>query len=184
MSIQHALLTSLLEKPSSGYDLARRFDRSIGYFWKASHQQIYRELGRMSDAGWVATIDTAERNSRRKVYEVLADGRAELVRWTSEPLAIPETRGSWLVKLRAEAVIGPIGLGDELRSLIAEHTEVLAGYRKIVQRDFSSAKMSRAQQLQHAVLRLGIANEEAWLRWAESTKPLLLPPEGSEQQRL
>lgn len=178
MSIQHALLTSLLEKPSSGYDLARRFDRSIGHFWNASHQQIYRELGRMSDAGWVATIDTAEQNSRRKVYEVLSDGRAELVRWASEPLTPPETREAWLVKLRAEAVIGPVGLGDELRSMIERHTEKLTGYRKIAQRDFSARKMSRQQQLQYAVLRLGIANEEAWLAWAETLKPLLLQPEG------
>ena len=54
MSIQHALLTSLLEKPSTGYELANRFDRSIGYFWQATHQQIYRELGRMVTAGWLS----------------------------------------------------------------------------------------------------------------------------------
>ena len=29
MSLSHAVLTSLIEKPSSGYDLARRFDKSI-----------------------------------------------------------------------------------------------------------------------------------------------------------
>lgn len=130
----------------------------------------------MSDAGWVATIDTDDGNSRRKVYEVLADGRAELLRWTSEPLATPATREAWLVKLRAEAVIGPVGLGDELCGLIETHSEVLAGYRKIEQRDFSDPKMSRQQQLQYAVLRLGIANEESWLQWAETIKPLLLPP--------
>src|SRR5690606_2138604 len=54
MSIQHALLTSLLERPSSGYGLANRFDHSMGYFWHASHQQIYRELGRMAQHGWLA----------------------------------------------------------------------------------------------------------------------------------
>ena len=53
MSLAHALLTSLLEQPSSGYDLARRFDKSIGHFWQATHQQIYRELGRMEKAGWI-----------------------------------------------------------------------------------------------------------------------------------
>jgi DNA-binding PadR family transcriptional regulator len=47
------VLTSLLEKASSGYDLARRFDKSIGYFWHATHQQIYRELARMEAAGWI-----------------------------------------------------------------------------------------------------------------------------------
>ena len=48
MSLAHALLTSLLEQPSSGYELARRFDKSIGHFWQATHQQIYRELGRIN----------------------------------------------------------------------------------------------------------------------------------------
>ena len=53
MSLPHAVLTSLLEKSTSGYDLARRFDKSIGYFWHATHQQIYRELARMEGAGWI-----------------------------------------------------------------------------------------------------------------------------------
>ncbi|MGW4568360.1 PadR family transcriptional regulator, partial [Streptomyces sp. NPDC004561] len=47
MSLPHAILTALLEKPSSGLELTRRFDKSIGYFWSATHQQIYRELGRL-----------------------------------------------------------------------------------------------------------------------------------------
>jgi len=46
MSLPHALLTSLLEQPCSGMDLARRFGRSIGFFWPATHQQIYKELGK------------------------------------------------------------------------------------------------------------------------------------------
>ncbi|MFX4748000.1 hypothetical protein ABTB74_18915, partial [Acinetobacter baumannii] len=44
MSLPHVLLTSLLERPSTGFELARRFDRSMGFFWNATHQQIYREL--------------------------------------------------------------------------------------------------------------------------------------------
>jgi hypothetical protein len=31
MSLSHVLLTSLLEKPSTGFELARRFDRSMGF---------------------------------------------------------------------------------------------------------------------------------------------------------
>ena len=32
MSLPHVLLTSLLELPSTGFELARRFDRSMGFF--------------------------------------------------------------------------------------------------------------------------------------------------------
>jgi DNA-binding PadR family transcriptional regulator len=76
MSLAHAVLTSLLEKASSGYDLAQRFDKSIGYFWHATHQQIYRELGRMEAAGWIASsVPPDAGKTRKKEYRVLAAGR-------------------------------------------------------------------------------------------------------------
>ena len=86
MSLDHALLVSLLEKPSSGYELARRFDRSIGYFWHATHQQIYKVLARMEEAGWVAArVEAGESAPDRKLFSVSAGGRAELGRWLAEP---------------------------------------------------------------------------------------------------
>ncbi|MBU1802778.1 MAG: PadR family transcriptional regulator, partial [Actinobacteria bacterium] len=47
MALEHALLIALREQPASGLELARRFERSIGFFWSATHQQIYKVLGRM-----------------------------------------------------------------------------------------------------------------------------------------
>jgi DNA-binding PadR family transcriptional regulator len=51
VALPHAILVSLCEQSGSGYELARRFDRSIGYFWAATHQQIYRTLKTMEDDG-------------------------------------------------------------------------------------------------------------------------------------
>ena len=48
MALEHALLVALREQPASGLELAKRFSRSIGFFWSATHQQIYRVLGRTS----------------------------------------------------------------------------------------------------------------------------------------
>jgi Predicted transcriptional regulators len=66
MSLAHVLLTSLLEKPSTGIDLARRFDRSMGFFWNATHQQIYRELSGMQQKGWISTIEDEHSTTRKK----------------------------------------------------------------------------------------------------------------------
>ena len=41
----------------SGYELAKTFDSSIGFFWKADHQQIYRELSKLR----IAAISRATR---------------------------------------------------------------------------------------------------------------------------
>ncbi|WP_042880741.1 PadR family transcriptional regulator [Cupriavidus necator] len=182
MSTQHALLISLIEKPSSGYDLARRFDRSIGYFWHATHQQIYRELGRMADSGWIVADESdaadgdgpaADRKNRKKVYRVLPAGRDELVRWVLAPGAGLDQREEILVKLRADAVIGPLGLGDEMRRLLALHQARLETYLAIERRDFSAPDMDRAQQLRYALLRRGIRFEQDWVAWGEELLPLL-----------
>jgi DNA-binding PadR family transcriptional regulator len=174
MSIQHALLTSLLEKPSTGYDLARRFDKSMGYFWHASHQQIYRELGRMAEAGWIlATDDNEAGKRRRRLYQVLAPGRDELARWVSASETDGDASRALLIKLRAEAVIGPHGLDRELRRLMEQHQARLDTYLEIEQRDFAARRMSSAQKLRHAVLRAGIMAEQSWLEWAGEVLPVL-----------
>ena len=60
MALEHAILVSLAERSATGYDLARRFDASIGNFWKASHQQIYKVLGRMHADGLVTSEAVAQ----------------------------------------------------------------------------------------------------------------------------
>ncbi|MGW1275254.1 PadR family transcriptional regulator, partial [Streptomyces sp. NPDC002491] len=72
MSLPHAILTALLERPaSSGLDLTRRFDRSIGYFWSATHQQIYRELGRLEAEGHIRALPAEQPvRGQKKAYEV------------------------------------------------------------------------------------------------------------------
>ena len=49
MALAHAIMTALIEDDLSGYELARDFEVSLGFFWSASHQQIYQELRKMSD---------------------------------------------------------------------------------------------------------------------------------------
>ncbi|MCG5077363.1 PadR family transcriptional regulator [Paraburkholderia tagetis] len=176
MSTPHAILIALLEKPSSGYDLARRFDRAIGYFWQATHQQIYRELGRMVAAGWVAVVEegaTQPAATRKKVYRVLPVGREEVARWVRETRLSADDRNVLLLKLRADAVIGPLGLDKELPRLIDEARARLKTYREIEQRDFSAPTLTRGQQLQYAILKAGIRTQESWLEWADETRQLL-----------
>ncbi|MFP6559548.1 PadR family transcriptional regulator [Paraburkholderia sp. B3] len=174
MSTPHAILIALLEKPSSGYDLARRFDRAIAYFWQATHQQIYRELGRMVEAGWVAVIENeAPAATRRKVYCVLPVGREEVIRWVRQTPLGPDDRNVFLLKLRADAVIGPLGLGEELLRMIDDNQARLGLYREIERRDFGAPSLTRAQQVQYAILKAGIQTQEMWLEWAEDVRPLL-----------
>lgn len=178
MSLPHALLTSLLEKPSSGLELARRFDRSIGYFWPASHQQIYRELGRLEEAGWVESTEEGGRG-RRRLYRVLPAGHEELRRWVEESADPRPLRDELMVRLRAEAVVGPTGLGADLRRRLALHREKLAVYLAIEARDFAGAELTREQRLQHLILTSGILGERMQIEVAERALAILGEPGGA-----
>ncbi|MFC8678224.1 PadR family transcriptional regulator [Streptomyces griseorubiginosus] len=166
MSLPHAILTALLERPSAGLDLTRRFDRSIGYFWSASHQQIYRELGKLEAEGYIRAIPE-DRPSRgqKKSYEVLPAGRAELERWTAAAQDPKPHRDALLLRLRAAAVVGTDGLEADLRRHLELHRRQLAEYEQIQDRDFPPGKDSAQARLQHLVLRAGIELETFWTQW-------------------
>ncbi len=176
MSLSHALLTSLLEKSSSGYDLARRFDKSIGFFWHATHQQIYRELARMEKAGWITSAAAPDGGkTRKRIYRVLSDGQQELQRWAREPAAPMDMRDELMVRLRADAVVGPLGLDTELERRLALHQGKLQAYRAIEQRDFGVDKqpLPREAQIQYMILKTGIMYEESWITWSREAIQVL-----------
>ncbi|MFJ4964615.1 hypothetical protein EES43_26920 [Streptomyces sp. ADI96-02] len=166
MSLPHAILTALLEKPSSGLELTRRFDRSIGYFWSATHQQIYRELGKLEQAGRIRELPAAApARGQRKEYEVLPAGREELAAWVARPEDPRPIRDPLLLRMRAAAVIGAKGLEAELRRHLTLHQRQLTEYREIEARDFTPAPTSEADRLRHLVLRGGIDLETFWTGW-------------------
>ena len=151
MALPHAILVSLCEQAGSGYELARRFDRSIGYFWNATHQQIYRTLRVMENDGWVCATTVAQHGRPdKKVYTVSDGGRAELARWIAEPLSPTRPgRGSALsdngtrdiaVKLRGAVYGDATALRDQVAALRAERAESLDAYRTLEKRTFPAPR--------------------------------------------
>ncbi|MFF9480174.1 PadR family transcriptional regulator [Streptomyces sp. NPDC014733] len=168
MSLPYAILTALLEKPSSGLELTRRFDRSIGYFWSATHQQIYRELGKLEASGLIRALPAAQpARGQKKEFEVLPSGRAALTAWAAEPQDPKPHRDALLLRMRAAAVVGRTGLDDELRRHLDLHRRQLAEYTAIEERDFATAA-SPAERLQRLVMRAGIELETFWITWLTS----------------
>ncbi len=183
MSLPHALLTSLIERPGSGLELAQRFDRSIGHFWPATHQQIYRELGRLEEAGWVESTPEEGSRGRKRSYQVLPAGREELGRWVQEAQEPRPLRDELMVRLRATAAIGGSSVGAELQRHQALHEEKLALFRQIEARDFAGKTLSQAQQLQYLVLTAGIEMEAFYRDFCARAAAILAePPEEAESK--
>ena len=80
-AVTWAVLGLLGSKPRSGYDIKRAVDRTIRHFWAASYGQIYPELKRLEDAGWIAGKDADRGGRTRRVYRITAAGRRQLEDW-------------------------------------------------------------------------------------------------------
>ncbi|GAA1457063.1 PadR family transcriptional regulator [Nocardiopsis exhalans] len=179
MSLPHAILTALLEKPSSGLELTRRFDRSIGYFWSATHQQIYRELGKLEKAGHIRALPAdSPTRGQKKEYEVLAPGREELERWVGQQEEPRALRDPLMLRLRATGVVG-VGedLLAELRRHRALHAARLAEYREFQRRDAARDHGTERDRVQGLVLQGGIDLELFWVNWLDKAIDDLAGPE-------
>ncbi|NGO74915.1 PadR family transcriptional regulator [Streptomyces sp. YC504] len=179
MALDHAILVSLLEKPGSGYELARRFERSIGYFWTATHQQIYRVLKRMEGDGWVDVRDVPQHGRPdKKEYSVADAGRAALSAWLAAPIEPESVRHDLAVKIRGAAFDDPAALVGEVERHRQVHTDRLAHYLAGEARDFgeppaeggpsaADGPLDAERELQHVVLRGGIAYERMMIVWLD-----------------
>jgi len=181
VGLRHAILVSLCEQSGSGYELAHRFDRSIGYFWAATHQQIYRTLRTMENDGLVRATPVAQQGRPdKKVYTVSDAGRTELARWISEPLtgrgsALSDTRTRDIaVKIRGAAYGDAAALRTQIAALRAEHAGVLDTYRGMQKRQFPDPSTLRGAALhQYLVLRGGIRAEESVIDWLDEVAAAL-----------
>ncbi|WP_433522574.1 PadR family transcriptional regulator [Nocardia pseudovaccinii] len=177
MALEHALLVSLTERAGSGYELARRFDKSIGFFWRATHQQIYRVLKRMEESGWLTSeAVTQEGRPDKKVYSVNEAGRAELARWIAAPSDTSIPRNELGVKIRA-AAHGDIGaLRDEVARHREQHNQRLELFLLIEKRDFPAPdQLSGTPLHQYLVLRAGIRVESGFVEWCDEVLQALQP---------
>jgi DNA-binding PadR family transcriptional regulator len=167
MALEHALLVALRERAASGLELARRFDRSIGYFWHASHQQIYRTLARMEGDGWVRA-ETVAQSGRpdKKEYAVTPAGAAVLRAWLAGPTPMEPLRSELAVKLRGAAYGDRAAVLAVARDNLADHALRLAHYEHLATRDYPDPTALTGHDLdQYLVLRGGIRVEEFWVGW-------------------
>jgi DNA-binding PadR family transcriptional regulator len=86
MALRYAILGYLSTGSGSGYDLAQQLDGGLGWFWSASHSQIYPELKRLEEDGLIeGESTTVGERLEKRVYAITEKGVEALVAWTAQP---------------------------------------------------------------------------------------------------
>jgi len=171
MALSHSILATLVGrgKSLSGYDLAKEFNSSVGFYWKTTHQQIYRELARLEKEGMV-TSEIIKQKDRpdKKIYSITENGIKHLVEWIAEPSMPTPIKEDMLVKMYVGFLVPKEILIKELEQLKELHEEKLKLFKEYEKIYFSDIKsLPLKGKYRYLNLRTGINFEIFHIKWCE-----------------
>ena len=127
---EHVLLGMIFVRPSSGYDLKRRFATSPMGVYQPSSGALYPALDRLERRGLLHSeaLRQAAGGRARRVYQLTADGRQAHLGWVREPVR-PETVAQDLGMLVLRFVMmADVLPPDEVLAFLASLRAALAGF--------------------------------------------------------
>lgn len=175
MALAHAIMTALIEDDMSGYELARDFETSLGFFWQASHQQIYQELRKLAERGWLNKREVNQRGKPNKiVYGLTRSGREALAQWVFSDTRSQPAKDDLLVKLYNLDVANVAHLAAEITGRREEMMRRLYLYEKIRRRHYDAPRqLPTRRKGVYLALIAGIGQGEQYLAWCDQALDLL-----------
>jgi len=168
MALGDAILACLTERPMTGYELAKTFDSSIGFFWKTDHQQIYRELSRLRDRGYIQGREVVQTGKPNKlVYTLTPEGRAAFRHWAARPSSPASIKDDLLIRLYALEAVDIEPLRADLMARLEHHRDRYERYERIVKKRFPDDTASPADLGKLLNLRIGLRHEKMVAEWCE-----------------
>ncbi len=184
MSLQHALLATLLDGDATGYELAKRFDIGASNIWHAQRAQLYAELTRMEADGLVSgetVVQTTRPNKR--VFSLTEAGLAELRRFITEPSDRIALKDDLLVKITAVDVADHDAALADIERRRASAIAQLARYEDDVERmlhgrDEETFVRTTRRIGPYLTLLRGIALERETIAWCDTAARLVAARRG------
>jgi DNA-binding PadR family transcriptional regulator len=176
MALTHTILATLGNEAFSGYDLWKNFTECTSHYWKASQQQVYRELSKLETQGAIAPeIVPQENRPDKKLYRITAIGKEILTAWIAEPSEPMAIREELLVKVLAAHLVPSKVIIQELKRRQQIHQEKLEACLEKEQEMLAESPelASAAHKCIYLTLRRGIRYETEWVAWCEEAIAML-----------
>ena len=171
--IDVVILGLLSHEDLTGYDIKKRIDGAINFFWKGSFGSIYPALNAMEEAGQIKRYKAEDSGSREKIlYHITKEGINVLKRWLNEEQAANELKYETLLKLYFGGVEGTettIHNIEIFERNIKSELEVLKMYEKNLKKE----QDNEDHKYFLLTVMFGIEAYEAYLRWCSKAKKML-----------
>lgn len=170
----YAVLGFLSECEMSGYDIRKRTEETISYFWHESEGHLYPTLKRMTKLGLIEEAGGKKRNSRKRKQLCITDlGKEKLSAWLSEPISDVRMRSPFLLKLFFSKKMKAAGIREHLERELFKRKEQLAVYQRIQNDIQMDEKADMQSKLWAMTLDYGLRQTECWISWLKDSIKIL-----------
>lgn len=172
--IDMVILGLLSHENLTGYDIKKRIDSSIRFFWKGSFGSIYPALSAMEKEKLVIRIQDKEHNGgREKIkYEITNQGINTLKEWLEEEKATNDLKYETLLKLFFGGVAEPaVSLKniEQFEEGIIKDLNLLKLYKE----NLSKVLNEKDHVYFYLTVSFGVETYEAYLKWCKEAKRML-----------
>jgi DNA-binding PadR family transcriptional regulator len=117
----------------TGYELKQRADNTLRFYWVApAMSQIYTELTRLTEHGYVEAVTSEGQGRRTTAYRITAAGQRALHRWIGEsPVGFPTLKHTVLLRLLIGHASEPERMREMLEEYVAELAAALRDLRRV-----------------------------------------------------
>jgi DNA-binding PadR family transcriptional regulator len=127
----HLIIGMLRGGVQTGYAIKRMVDMSTRFFWSASLAQVYPELARLAEQGYVTGTDEPHGERPRRVYEPTEKGIEAFDRWLrSERAPNFEFRDEGMLRLFFADALDDAEALELVRRLRRHAEELDSGFRE------------------------------------------------------
>jgi len=180
---KYAIMGMLSMGPVSGYDIKKRFEKSLSCFWNESYGQIYPILKKLAKQGLATrSIEKQKGKPDRHIYALTDKGRKALQDWMVQPVDRQIGRHAIVLKLFFGQQISPadnIRQGEHFRELQSQKLEEIKATEKLLKTHY---KNNPALPYWLISVRYGLHVNRAYLRWCKETLAILKGMERKAQQ--
>lgn len=171
--IDYAILGLLSHEDLTGYEIKKRMDTSLKYFWGASYGSIYPALSDLVHRGLADKRNSAENKRNKIIYSITEKGRNYLKEWLQIPAKRDELRYETLLKLffgNEAGVLQAISHIEAFQEKIEKELPYLLGAAETLRENMDVDNTHRYYLL---TVEFGIKAYRAYLEWCEEAKGIL-----------
>ncbi|MCR4813549.1 MAG: PadR family transcriptional regulator [Lachnospiraceae bacterium] len=170
--INVVILGLLNHEDLTGYDIKKRIDEAIGFFWKGSFGNIYPALKELEEGKYIKSRTDSAGNREKIRYRITAKGKKLLEDWLKEEQISNELRYETLLKL---FFAGASDRETALRNIEVFEGEIRRdlGILKVYCKSLESIKDDGDHIYYYLTVTFGVDTYEAYLKWCTKAKKIL-----------